>query len=672
VTAPSQAVVPELRSPHSADASLAIPFDEQAVLTGVKSALQEEPSLSDEHSREPEILCFDGVTIDLASRTLHDYRGREVPLTRSEFALLVVLARHPGRVLSRDRLLDAGLGRQMEPYDRSIDVLIGRLRKKIEPVTKAPRFIVTVPGEGYKFAAKPHDSRPRALPLTSAATAEEGAPQAPLHPERRQLTVLSCGLVEAAALTSQLDPEDLRAIIVDYHRCCTEVIGGFGGLVATPPGERIVAYFGYPEANEHDAERAVRAGLALCDCVTKLEIGLAPTVHVRVGIASGLVVVGGAGCQRAGDDPVAIGEAPHLAAQLQSISPPDTVVIAASTRHLVRGLFDYHELGKITPNGLAKPLPAWRVIGTGAAASRFEALRGESLTRLIGRDEEIGLLLRRWQRVQSGEGRVVLISGEPGIGKSRLVHALQDRVNGDAVLSFHCSPNYQDSPLYPLITQFERAAGFKRDDDPAERVKKFEALVHPAIGVEAIGLIGALLSVPIAEGNPEPSLSPQRRKDKTLRALVEELAALAREQPILLIFEDAHWIDPTSRELLDLIVDRIRALPVLLLITYRPPEFTSPWASHAHATTMVLNRLDDRQVTTLAEQISGKRLPPEVNSRLIAHSDGVPLFVEELVKNVMGSGLLRELDDEYLLRGPLPALAIPNTLQGLLVARLDQ
>ena len=662
----SQDLGPHGRSAPAADAYLSLPLDEQEVLGRVELVLQPQA----EASPAAEILSFEGFTVDLAGRSLRDCDGNEVPLTRAEFAMLVVLARHSGRVLSRDQLLDAALGRRAEPYDRSIDVLVGRLRRKIEPDPKVPRFIVTVVGEGYKFAAQLREiSAPARTP---PGTPVEEEPRArPPSTERRQLTVMSCGLVGSAALASRLDPEDLRAVFAEYHRCCTEVIVPFGGIVAPFAGDRVLAYFGYPEAHENDAERAVRAGLALIDAVPVLLTRLAPSPHVRVGIASGLVVVGGPDPDDAALAPVAIGEAPDLAAQLQSRAQPDTVLIAASTRDLVRGLFDYREVGRLVLEGLAEPAPAWQVIGTSAAESRFEALREGNLAPLVGRDEEIDLLLRRWQQIQTGEGRVVLIAGEPGIGKSRLVRALKDRLADDAVVSFYCSPNHQDSPLYPFIAQLERAAGFRRDDSPEERFAKFETLVHSSIEDEPRALMAALLSVPTADRYRPSNLSPQRRKQRTLEAVAAQLAGLATQNPILAIFEDAHWMDPTSGQLLDAIVDRARDLPMLVLITYRP-DFPVPWANRAHATTMVLNRLGNREVTTIADYVTGKRLPREIHGQILEHSDGVPLFVEELAKMVLESELLLELDDEYLLRGPVPPLAIPRTLHGLLIARLDR
>ena len=273
-------------------------------------------------------MSFDGFTIDLAGRSLRDGNGSEVPLTRSEFTLLVVLARHAGRVLSRDQLLDAVRARRAEPYDRIIDVLIGRLPRKIEPDPKVPRFIVTALGEGYKFAAK---LRETPAPPAIAVPAEEVEPRVrPQSIERRQLTVMSCGLVGSMALASRLDPEDLRAVIADYHRCCKDLICRLGGIVATFSGDRVLAYFGYPEAHEHDAEGTVRAGLALLEAVAKLDIRLVPPLHMLVGIASGLVVAGGSARDEAGHEPFAIGEAPDLAAQLQAIAPADMVVIAAT------------------------------------------------------------------------------------------------------------------------------------------------------------------------------------------------------------------------------------------------------------------------------------------------------------------------------------------------------
>jgi class 3 adenylate cyclase len=475
---------------------------------------------------------------------------------------------------------------------------------------------------------------------------------------------MSCGLVGSTALASRLDPEDLRALFADYHQCCTEVIALFSGVVAPFSSERVLVYFGYPEAHENDAERAVRAGLALVEAVAKLTIR-GSSLNVRVGIASGLVVAGGAALDGAVHQPVAIGEAPDLAAQLLSIAPPDTVVIATSTRHLVRGLFDYREVGRVALEGLAEPVPAWQVVGTSAAASRFEALHEGTLTPLVGRDEEIDLLLRRWKQIQSGEGRVVLISGEPGIGKSRLVRTLQDRLANYAVLSFYCSPYYQDSPLYPVITQLERTAGFRRTDTPEERLAKFGPLVHPSIGDEAIALIAALLSVPADERYPEANLSPHRRKQRTLEAVVAQFAALASERPVLAIFEDAQWMDPTSRELLDLTVEQVERSPMLLIATFRP-EFNPPWTGQPHVTTLSLRRLGRDESDELVRGVIGDpaALASEVVDNIVERTDGVPLFLEELTKAV--------LETAHASAVPATSLAVPTTLHASLMARLDR
>ncbi|MBV8737962.1 MAG: AAA family ATPase [Alphaproteobacteria bacterium] len=660
------------RSLPPADGYLRLPLDEQDVLTCVMSLLRPHPDDEDKAVLGPEMLSFDNFTIDLAGRSLRAGDGSEVSLTRSEFALLVALARHPGRVLSRDRLLDAALGRQAEPYDRSIDVLIGRLRRKIEPDPKVPRFIVTVLGEGYKFAAKLNESRQPAEPTigTSPLKSEASAPL-PRPIERRQLTVMACSLVGSTALAARLDPEDLREAISGYHRCCRDFICRFGGTLATISGARVLAYFGYPDAHENDAERSIRAGIGLIDAVAKLHADSAPSLHVRISIASGLVVSGGTGLEEAGHQPVAIGEAPDLAAQLLSVTPPDAVVIDTRTRHLARGLFEYRELERVAVEGLVDPVRAWHVLGMSETESRFEALRGRASTSLIGREDELDLLLRRWRQVQSGEGRVILISGEPGIGKSRLVRTLQDQLANNAVLSFYCSPTHQDTPLFPVIARLERMAGFHRTDTPEKRFAKLLALVHQSLGDEAIALLADLLSVPTGDRYQTPNLSSQRRRVKTLEAVVALLSALAGERPVLAVFEDVHWMDPTSRDLLDRIVDRSRNLPLLLLITYRP-DFAPPWMNHAHTTTLVLSRLSDRQVIAMTDQITGKRLPRALYDQIIDRSDGVPLFIEELIAAVLDSGGLFERDGEDLLRGSLPPVTIPDTLHGLLTARLDR
>jgi class 3 adenylate cyclase/predicted ATPase len=473
-------------------------------------------------------------------------------------------------------------------------------------------------------------------------------------PERRQLTVMFCDLVGSTALSARLDPEDLRGIIGAYHRCVTDVVEGCGGFVARYMGDGVLVYFGYPQAHEDDAERATRCGLALVDRVAQLN--QAEELHARVGIATGLVVVGG----EVVEHDVA-GDTPNLAARLQALAEPDTVVIAASTRRLLGNLFEYRDLGEIELKGIAAPVPAWQVLCPSAVASRFEALRGSALTPLVGRDEEIDLLLRRWERAKSGDGQVVLICGEPGIGKSRITAELEGRLNAEPHirLRYFCSPYHQDSALFPFVDQLGRVSGFAPDDPPAARLEKLEALLARATPPdEDVAFIVDLLSLPASGRHRLPNLGPQRKKELTLGALLRQLEGLAHEQPVVMVFEDGHWIDPTSRELLDLTIERIRSLPVLLIVTFRP-EFQPPWTGQPQVTMLTLNRLDRHDQRALVAQTSGGRaLPNDVVDQIVDRTDGVPLFIEELTKSVLESGV--------------PLVGIPTTLHDSLMARLDR
>jgi class 3 adenylate cyclase len=492
--------------------------------------------------------------------------------------------------------------------------------------------------------------------------------------ERRQLTVMFCDLVGSTALSARLDPEDLREVIAAYHRAVAEVVGRFDGFVAKYMGDGVLVYFGYPRAHEDDGERAVRAGLGVIDSVGRLDVQ-SVELRARVGIATGLVVVGDLIGEGSAQEQSVVGETPNLAARLQALAEPDAVVIAAGTRRLVGDLFEYRELGAVEVKGIGGTVPAWQVLRPSAVESRFEALHGSALSPLIGRDEEIDLLLRRWVRAKAGDGQVVLVSGEAGIGKSRITAALAERLHAEPHirLRYFCSPYYQDSALFPFIDQLGRAAGFVRDDPPAAKLEKLDALLARAAPSDKdVAFLADLLSLPASERHPLPNLSPPRKKERTLEALIRQLEGLTRQQPVVMVFEDAHWIDPTSRELLDLTVERVRSLPVLLVVTFRP-EFQPPWTGQPQVTTLALNRLDQRDRTALVEQIAGgKALPTEVVDQIADRTDGVPLFVEELTKSVLESGLLREEADRYVLDGAWPPFAIPTSLHDSLMARLDR
>jgi class 3 adenylate cyclase/predicted ATPase len=490
--------------------------------------------------------------------------------------------------------------------------------------------------------------------------------------ERRQVTVMFSDLVGSTALSARMDPEDLREVIATYHKGVAEIVRRFDGYVAQYLGDGVLVYFGYPQAHEDDAERAVRAGLELVAAVCALKTRV--WLQTRVGIATGLVVVGD--LMDSGNTPERgiVGETPNLAARLQGLAEPNMVVIAESTRKLLGDLFDLEDLGAMELKGIAGPVRAWAALRASAVESRFEALHAIGLTALVGREEEFELLLRRWARAKSGEGQVVLLSGEAGIGKSRLTAAMLERLAAEphTRLRYFCSPQHTDSALYPIIGQLERAAGLARDDTPQAKLDKLNAvLAQSSASAQDAALIVEMLSLPNDGRYPASELTPQQRRQRTMEALTAQLEALTRQRPLLQVFEDAHWADPTSLEVLGRAVDRIRTLRVLLIVTFRP-EFEPPWIGQPHVTAVTLNRLAPREVGAMIDHIVGnKPLPTNIRQDIIERTDGIPLFVEEMTKAVLeaeGDGEARRTAALI----PSPALAVPASLHASLMARLDR
>ena len=497
-------------------------------------------------------------------------------------------------------------------------------------------------------------------------------PQARDAAERRQVTVMFSDLVGSTALSARMDPEDLREVISAYQKCVAETVQRFGGFVAKYMGDGVLVYFGYPQAHEDDAERAVRAGLELVAAVGALKTH-AP-LQTRVGIATGLVVVGDLIGSGASQEQAIVGETPNLAARLQGIAEPNSVVIAESTRKLVGNLFELEDLGAQDLKGIAGPVRAWAALRPASVESRFDALHASGLTELVGREEELELLLRRWSKAKSGEGQVVLLSGEPGIGKSRLTAALMERLAAEphTRLRYFCSPQHTDSALYPIISQMERAAGFTHDDNTQAKLDKLDALLAQSFTPrQDAALLADMLSLPNDGRYPTLELDPQQRRQKTLEALTAQLEALAQAKPVLMIFEDVHWIDPTSLEAVGRTVDRLRTLGVLLIVTYRP-EFEPPWIGRPYVTALTLNRLGEREIAAMIDRVTGnKALPESIRQDIIERTDGVPLFVEEMTKAVLEAESEGEAQ-QTAAAVPSPALAVPASLHASLMARLDR
>jgi class 3 adenylate cyclase/tetratricopeptide (TPR) repeat protein len=512
-------------------------------------------------------------------------------------------------------------------------------------------------------------------PSPNAAASPKDAPGE--GAQRRQLTVMFCDLVGSTALSSRLDPEDMRGVISAYQSRIADIIGRHNGMIARYMGDGVLVYFGYPQAHEDDSEQAVHAGLALVDAIPKLQLEIDAVLQICVGVATGTVVVGDVLTTEQGvREHAVVGDTPNLAARLQTAAEPGMVVVCANTRRLTDGYFEYRDLGKVTLKGWPEPVSYSQALRPTGVESRFEAQHHASLMQPFGREEEIDLLMRRWRTAKQGDGRAILLTGEPGIGKSHITLTLNDLLKNEphASLNFFCSSHHTNSALFPYIGQLERACGFERADSPADKLTKLQAFVGDSTesGKQTVALLSNLLSLAGDPGSPLPDMSPQKLKDATLAALWAQLDRLAQRQPVLMIVEDVHWIDPTSLELLARTVERLHSMRVLLLMTARP-EFTPPWPGHAHVSTLPLTRLSARDGAALVERVTGgKPLPKEVLSQILARTDGVPLFVEELTKTILESGQLQEQGGRYILESPLPSLAIPTTLHASLTARLDR
>jgi class 3 adenylate cyclase/predicted ATPase len=492
---------------------------------------------------------------------------------------------------------------------------------------------------------------------------------------RRQLTVMFCDLVGSTALSAQLDPEEWREVVRSYQRVCAEVIQRFEGHIAQYLGDGLLVYFGYPRAHEDDAVRAVHTGLGIIEALHELNTHLSHPLQMRIGIHTGSVVVGAMGSEGR-QEQLALGEVPNIAARVQGVAEPDCVVVSAVTQRLVAGLFDCQALGPQTLKGLSAPLALYRVVRESEAQSRFEVAVSTGLTPLVGRDLEVRLLQERWAQTKEGEGQVVLLSGEAGIGKSRLIQALKEQImaEGATRIECRCSPYHQNSALYPIIEHLQRFLQFHREDSsPAKLDKLQQALARYRFPqADTVALLAVLLSLPQPESAPPLSLSPQKQKQKTLEALVAWLVEEAERQAVYCTWEDLHWADPSTLELLTLFLEQVPTTRLLVLLTFRP-EFLPSWRPRSHLTQLTLNRLGHHHVEAMVEKLTGgKPIPREVVQQIVAKTDGVPLFVEELTKMVLESGWLRAADGHYQLTGPLPPLAIPSTLRDSLMARLDR
>jgi class 3 adenylate cyclase/DNA-binding winged helix-turn-helix (wHTH) protein/predicted ATPase len=643
--------------------------------------------------------------------------GTLLPLGPKAFELLTYLLQHRGRALTKEELLERVWPHQYVS-ESVLTSCILVVRKAINDRGRAQQCIKTVRGRGYRFIAPVQEWRGDVSEVEVPAVpgrlepavepsidhADAVPPPIPVQPElpsasapvqvttsrvlatgrgmpeaeRRQLTVLSCRVISALPLSEPPDPEVWLEVVPDYQALCAELVHRFAGYVAQYQGDRLVVYFGYPRAHEDDARRAVHTGLAIVESMAELNARLkrdkGARLAVRVGIHTGVVVMGAIGQDERAQ--LALGDTPTIAAQVQGLATPDTVLISQTTLRLVERYFDYRALGTHILDDPAEPLGVYQVLQESTSQSLFEGAVTKGLTPLVGREHEIGLLQERWARAKDGLGQVVLLSGEAGIGKSRLVQALQEHLAGEVHthIECRCSPYYQNTALYPVVAHLQQLLRFNREETAEDMLGKLEEVLAPygfALE-EVVPLLAVLLSLPPPARYPLLTLTPQRQKQKTFEALLAWLLAEAERHPVCFVMEDLHWADASTLEWLSLLIDQVSGSRLLVLLLFHA-DFRPPWAMRSHLTHLTLSRLTRRQVEVMAERVAGgKALPAEVLQQVVAKTDGVPLFVEELTKMVLESGLVKEREGSYELTDPLPPLAIPATLHDSLMARLDR
>ncbi len=547
----------------------------------------------------------------------------------------------------------------------SLGVLLGHRKKLLRAIA---RLSPSREGDGTEPLPVPTDQKTEPFPSDRERA------------ERRQLTVMFCDLVGSTALARRLDPEDVQEIIRRFLDACGQAINRFHGYIAKYMGDGLLVYFGYPHAHEHDAERAVHAGLAVLELVKALPREHCPDegfeIATRIGIATGPVIVGELIGQETAKERSVFGETPNLASRLQGLAAPNQLIIDSVTKRLVGREFKCADQGAVSLKGFEAPVRVWQVLSATPSASRFESYRSGRLVDFIGREHETALLLGRWREAVEGEGQVVLLCGEAGIGKSRLVRYLRDRLAEDhhEVIQSQCSPHHTNTVLHPVITYLRQAAGLAGEDGiPMQRQKLVTLMAHHGLDDRiTVALFADLLSIEGNEQDQPAHVSPDKRKEMTLEALAHYLQRLADRSPVLLIVEDAHWLDPTTLDLMTRVIDRIRQMRVLALITFRP-DFRPVWTEYSHVTFLTLSRLPRRQsIELIASMTRGKVLPHEIQQAILAKTDEVPLYIEELTENLLETGLLAEGTDSFTLKAPLNDMMIPDSLQSLLMERVDR